>query len=419
MPTPIVSVTAGEIVRDLARMMNDEVAEGTADSGGATTIVDAKFLDADDSRLKGPWFLIYKGVGNGRTGFNESFAGTTVTIKPTGTAITSTSQYLFTRAFHPDQYIRAVVMAQQLIVRTNLKERIDRSIIIGSALINGAFYLWTLGAALAPDNWTFTGAGGGAIAREATITKVGLYSVKLSNALNNTQTLAQSLTRVGAYAGVGLSAKGWVYADFTTPAVTLEFTDGQTTQSKTHGGTGWEYLETPTLTVSVKATVLTTTVKTASGAAKDIYASGIWIPAYPQNGNEHDIDSDNNFVWIRDNLMVSEGHVSGTPQNVALFSLHIPPNAWDVLLEGTRRLRLRTGAELQGHVLSMEGWANHTELTAMTTAWTGNEMAILPIAREILLVSEGESSWANVMARVAESNHAFGISKPGNAVEVN
>ena len=414
MSTPLFSDTLGDLVVALAQSVDDEIFEGTASGGTTTTFLDndLKLFD-DDSLLKGAYTLKYAGTGAGEVVGVTTYtaSGATLTFKPVATAPDDTTKYLLTRKYHPRDYTRALQRAQQLLARTNLVEQVDRSIILGSSLKNGTFYLWSSGTSSAPDNWTLGGTSA-AVAQEATVVKGTLYSAKLTNNATNALTFDQSLPAIGNYKGVSLRARAWIYST-TASRVTLELTDGVSTETKTHGGTGWEDLHTDALAIGANASAIRVRVQISSGGAISTYACVVQLQTYPYNGHEYDIDADNTFVFLEEDAWVGQADVSGDPAAVNFYDNHLDGQAWEVLPEGTRRVKMNIDGDLNGHILSLRGWKHHAELTGVTITWTGNPEAILMVAAPVLKSFRGDASQRDIILALQEANRLFGTKITG------
>jgi hypothetical protein len=124
-------------------------------------------------------------------------------------------------------------------------------------LTNGSFETWTAGDAVAPDDWTLSGAGA-AVAKEATTIKVGTYSAKLTR--NGTdcyvfQDVQNSAgLNIAYWKGKTATVGIWVWASVDNRAM-IQISDGVTsTASQYHtGDSTWQYL-TVTKTISSSAT---------------------------------------------------------------------------------------------------------------------------------------------------------------------
>lgn len=415
MSTPVYSDTLGGMAITLAEMMDDRLEDGTADSGSSSTIVDDILVDADDSRLLGRWVLITAGAAAGDERRVSVFtAGSDrITATPNFSAtIDTTSKYLVTERRRPTTYLKALQQAQHMIGGTNnFKEVIDRSIILGSPLNNGTFYNWTAGTSSAPDGWTLAGASA-AVAQETTQTRFGIYSAKITSA-SAEASLSQSLTRIGRYRGQSIKLDCWVWNN-TSGEVTISLTDGVTTKSKSNSGSSfWEYLETDSFIVTANASELTSKLAVLTGT-KIGYFSTPWMPNISVE-NEYDILAAHNAVKLDGYLELSRVPVvAGAGQGTFDFENEIGPEAWEILHEPTRRIKLATDG-YHGHVLGFRGGAEHAELTAVTTAWTGNQQALLWRAKQLLHLQRGEmeqsqAAWS--LANQFERRFAMALSAP-------
>lgn len=421
MPNPIYGLQRGELHVELAYAVGDVLAEGTADSGSSSTLVHNQLVDADDSRLKGRPIYIYKGVGNGDIRRILSFTAGSDTIAPTPNftaTIDSTSQYLVTQLWHPNDYIRAIRRAQRMIGgNLSFKEEVDRSIVIGSPLANGTFWRWTNGTASAPDSWTLAGTSA-AIAQETTLVRVGRYAAKMTSGGGALSTLTQSLSNVGRFRGQSLSAKVWVWNN-TASEVSIKLDYGADSKTASNAGSSnWEFLETDSLLMPDNSTKIDIVLTTATGS-KVGYFAGCHVPA--DLDNEYLIDSDAAFVWIDGPLGLSRPIPTGNGVGGDIFENAIGPESWRINPESTRKLVLNTNDVLRSSILSIRGFANHADLTAATTAWTGNPEALLARAQYYLYqmkMADDPGRWRDLLlgsradAEALETRYAISMTAP-------
>lgn len=123
---------------------------------------------------------------------------------------------------------------------------------------NGSFESWLAGTAVAPDNWTLTGAAA-TVAREVAIFKHGLYSAKVTRAGTDCHLSRNCYVDMGStYIQSRIFTFGaWVYAA-AVDRVRLRVNDGVTTSYSSYhtGGSTWEFL-TVTVTAGVAVTAFT------------------------------------------------------------------------------------------------------------------------------------------------------------------
>lgn len=421
MATPVYSQTLGGMAIDLALTLPGcVIQQGTADSGSTTSLVDDELVDADDSRVLDASIYIGAGGGAGDKRRVSAFSAGSDAITPAPNfsgSISSSSTYALLERWNGYELELCIKRAARRILRFILVEQSDLSIVVGNMIQNGTVFMWTAGASSAPDNWTLTGASA-AIAQETVLAKAGPYSAKLTNGSSQTAALSQSAVATGRGRGLTVATRAWVFASDTTPATTWEFTDGVTTVTATHGGTGWELLEPTALEISAKATELTYKLNIALGAQINTYLAYAFCPGGKGFGREHDLDADQRFVWLGD-VWVS-GTSTGNGEGLDNFDDWIDPGAYRIWRDTTRKMRLSID-ELDGRVLRVEGWANPTELTTATTAWAGNPEAILPIARAMALQLKGLASERDVADAVALVKGEFSTPVPSGAkhIEVN
>ena len=350
---PVYGRTFGQIKGDTLRAAGDLVRSGTATSGSATTIVDTvNFIDATDTALKGVHFNIINGAGQSRAGRATAFTpGTDTLTIPSGTAIDSTSEYLLSYRFSHGDLLSAIRRALWSLGKW-AKDWEDQSLILGSPLVNATFYD---NSGTFPNGWTRTGTGG-VFTQESTISKHGRYAASIVSDGTNAAGIRQDVLNVGRYRGKQVRAKAWL---FTNTASRVEFliddgidtTTGLLTLATTNRGWGTAIAETPSLTVSDRATRLRVSVNITAGGAVTAYVSGVFVTGY--DWREWDIPAGSPRAVteaLYENSM--EGHFDN------YLELH---NGLTVVRETTRRLRVENTLP-QGHILHLKGrtnWADH------------------------------------------------------------
>lgn len=132
----------------------------------------------------------------------------------------------------------------------------DGSVGLSNFLRNGSFELWGNGTSVAPEGFTFAGAGG-TIARESTTFKHGLYSAKIIRAgancflYNATAHLPVGITY---YKGRVVTLSAWVYASVASVArLILSDGVGSSYSSYHTGNSTWQLLSV-TRTINASAT---------------------------------------------------------------------------------------------------------------------------------------------------------------------
>ena len=143
--SPVNGDSFGRLKVTIARLCGDHKESGAATGGGTTSVIDTKkFTDANDNspRLTGKWLYIWNGASQGTEVRTTAFTASTDTITiPTSTAIDSTSEYLITERFSNTDITTAIRTVISRYGRYALGY-IDRSLIAGSPLANGTFYLY-------------------------------------------------------------------------------------------------------------------------------------------------------------------------------------------------------------------------------------------------------------------------------------
>jgi len=125
---------------------------------------------------------------------------------------------------------------------------------------NGSFEKFSLGAALAPDEWTLSAAGGESVARQAATIRFSEYSVALTRVGNDCYLYQHVITPIDAdtntyWRGRKVVAGCWVYANVNT--VRFQIYDGiNAGYSDNHpGDSAWHFL-TAVRTIDANATVI-------------------------------------------------------------------------------------------------------------------------------------------------------------------
>ena len=251
--------------------VDDLIAIGTATGGGATTITDTDRLAAAEADLYlGAWVYIYEGTGIGQERYvSSSTTGGQLTVPTWTTNPDTTSKYEVHRKYRVDVYnevIDAAHRSDRLLHRNIL---VYENLLTQGLIKNPLFNDWANGAALAPDDWTLSGAGAG-IARVTDPVRRGVYAAKITNAAATAAALTQDPV-TGYEDGDTVSVKAVVHAG-TASRVTLKVDDGESTASSSdaHGGTGLELLSvTHTIAVSDTIPTVAASVEISAGDAID------------------------------------------------------------------------------------------------------------------------------------------------------
>lgn len=148
-------------------------------------------------------------------------------------------------------------------------------------LSNGNFESWSEGTSAGPDGWILSGTGA-AVAQEATIIKIGTYSVKLTkgSASSHVYQEAHATRGIEYWKGRAVTFSGWVWCD-TANNVKLRLSESTTTgddeYSSYHtGGSGWEYLSV-TSTLSSAATRLRVSICMSDSAGSSYLDGAILV----------------------------------------------------------------------------------------------------------------------------------------------
>ena len=402
MATPAyTSITAGEIIKQLADRVGDLSATGTFSSGTSTTGVDTnarsglnKFATTDDAGLIGGSAIIYFGtnVGAQRRITLLNIATVTVTVSVAyASAIDNTSRYAVTERWDADGYLSALIQAQRLLTYDPtincgiMKESGTlRHIQLGNALLNPNMDLFT--TANVPDGWTTTNL---TATSETTVTYGGARrSLKLVTDGVNVSNFRQSLLRVGQFPA-SFEVTAWVWCE-TASELFIRVNDGVDNHDSTtkHGGTGWEKLRvtvTPSAVAAAGADAMTVAIRSTTAATTiTFYVQNIWVPRGSRTDHKYDLDADLNLVLLNPTIKVLGRFPESGSGSAGTLAAEIPSRAWDVSHETVRQIVLNIGSEWNGHVIEIEGWSAHAAITAFGTTWAGEIDAILDMA-EVLL----------------------------------
>lgn len=408
MATPVnTALQRGELERALVRRLGLMVpgTQGTADSGTTSTLVDATLVDAGDARIKDQWLGFFKGTGAGQYRRNSAFtAGSDqITFTPVGTAPDTTTEYgvIDNRIGDPLDLARWIQEAhQRLTIDKKLRMGICKEtgpvdeIVIGNALNNGAMFRFTAGASAAPDGWTLAGTGA-AVARESTITAVGLYSAKLTSDGTNAAYLYQQVTPLSRWRGRTIRAYGLVLGDVANRA-TIRIGQGVAGSLTTIGSAVtaatanvWKWADISNAfnaaVSSADPTSLTLQFGISAGSAVNAYC-GFGFIEDPEPRNEFDLDADENVTAIRPILKASELISESTSGAMAFREENdILSRDWHVTFGSTRRIVVPSlHRRFSGpRILRYEGWKAHSALSAATTTWPSNDVYLLDVAEAI------------------------------------
>ena len=382
---------------ELAQHVGDCITNGnTTTTAAANTLVDIsptgglqRYLADSDPRIYQKLLTIYKGTQAGDSVAVSAFTTATRAITPspsfTGN-IDTTTKYFIHERWTQQNYTTAIQKAHRLLNFNPklglgiMKEVVGREIMLGNALVNPVFDLFT--TANVPDGWTTTNL---TVTQETTVTYGGCRrSLKVVTDGANVANLTQSLSEVGRWKGKSYEAWAWVFCE-TASQMYLRVNDGSDNHdSSLHGGTGWEKLKV-TVTVDADVDAMTAAIRsTTAGSTITFYAQVVWIPKAPGDDHSYALDGDINLVVLNPNLRVSGGF-SDTGSSAGTFEEYITSEGWEILYEATRKIRLLDiGSHWNGRVLEYTGWKNHAELSAITTTWAGPINALVEVAAAIL-----------------------------------
>lgn len=389
------SLTVGELIHELSgpAFLNDRVTSGTASSGSASTLLDvttgtsglARYNTNDHRLLLGKNLIIYKGTRAGDFVAISAFNATTVTITPDpnfGGAIDSTSQYMITNRWTLTDYLAAFRQAARELRRIRppfVTEAVGRETVLGTDILNASFDLYT--TANVPDSWNLDG--NSTFTQETSLSRAGRRSLKIVTDGTNVGSIRQTLPDIGRYFGRSVRVIGAAFCT-TASRLTLELADGiSAATTATHGGTGWEWLDTGLRSINANASKIQPSFEISAGSAVVAYLSYIYLPQ-PEHQHRYTLDADISLYALEPNLYVSEP-IGENKDGGATFKTLIPGGAWDILYESPRKLALDIDDSYNGRILEYRGWKYFTTPTAVTTTWDGDPDPVLKVAAAILL----------------------------------
>ena len=409
------------IKKAVARLVDDLIDAGTASAGSATTLDDAvRFTDPTDSRLNGVQVYIGNGAGQSRETRATAFtpASDRITI-PSGTALDSTSEYMLTRRFSQSDILNAIRLTLWRYGKYGLNYN-DQSLLAGCPLVNATFYD---NSGTFPNGWTRTGTGG-TFARESTVSKHGRYSASILSNGTDAAGIRQDVPNAGLYRGKSVRAKAWLFTNTTARVEFLiedgiDTTTGLLTVTGTNRGWGAAIAETPSLTVSDRASRLRISVGITAGSAVTVYVSGVYIDGGGPYWREWDIPAGAptaiEYLGVEEAL---EGPLAD----------RIYPPGFEILGETTRRLRLNATPPLGSilHVVGRTKWADHaTAASDDDTTFDGSAEGLAAAAAAMLLITKGDGSEGDQLRignlRAIAAEHGFNASAvllPRGAVKV-
>ena len=399
MATPVYATqTLGVLTAALIRRIEPGVPFGDANDGSSTTITfntagasPLANFGTDDAALINRPVYVYAGVVAGEYAYGTTYvSGTRVlTVKGpgfTGTGPDSTSRAIIPSLFEIWDYQSAITEAQRMLnfdkatQRGVLLERVGREIILGNAIVNGGFDLFT--TANVPDGWTLDG--NSTFTEENTITMGRRRCLRMVTDGAAAGFLRQPILQWGRFVGLSVVPRLWVRAS-TASRVTFELADGTGTATSTTLSTDneWEYIELADRTISDAATQLQPSVEVSSGSAVTVETQYMYLPEAVAGAHEYAFDADRRIVAVAGNLRLSEP-TDSTNDGGWVFKREIRARAWEVVLGSPRRMRLHLNGSHSTRTIEYTSWENHLELTAVNTVWTGPPDAILDVAEAIM-----------------------------------
>lgn len=301
----IQQLTVRQLVLELARAMGDLLAEGTATAGSTSQLDDATNLTFEETNeIEGAWVAIHTGAGIGDERNIATFVVANNRITPRANfsaTIGTTSKYLITRQWRPQQYLDAVAAAvrraqhRALFPLDDLTGYLHEQITMGDLLstdgnANGQFED-TSGTF--PTGWTIDG--NTTMAAETGVDNVrrGRSSAKMTSDGTNLAKISQSIKRFERHAGHTLNLYAVAKPD-TANRCLLRVGDGgvSTAVTDTHadGADVWEELKAE-LTTSANLKGLDIDLEISAGAAVNAYWDDVRLICEECTIYEYDLPS--------------------------------------------------------------------------------------------------------------------------------
>lgn len=276
---PIISKDLRTLHRELAVALGDLVGEGTVTAATVSQIQTKDLIHQRVDQLRGHHIYLHTGGGSPQdrviTAFTPySVAGqqATVQVLQQFNPVPSTNtQFFVHRLFSGTQYNEAIIQAVRRVVRRQLTDKVDTSLVLDSRLENAAFQLWSGGTSAAPDGWTLVGTGASVVQETGLVYPGTLYSAKLTNGASQEAYLSQSIADYANFAGESFNLKVTVYTS-TAGRVRVRVTDGVNTwNSDYHDGQGAKTLEITGQTLAANLTALTVQLRIETGSSISAY----------------------------------------------------------------------------------------------------------------------------------------------------
>lgn len=410
------SLTAGEIIFEVAGLIEDREEEGTLTTGGTTTHVDvnnlAKYAVNDHQLLLGKTFIIYKGTSAGSSQPISAFTASSdqITVPVAITLTDNTSKYFIAPRFRLQDYLDTLRGAQRELRAWRpvpyVKEAVGREIVIGNALINGAFDLYT--TANVPDGMTLDG--NSTFTEETVITKTGRRSLKGVTDGANAGFVRQTIPNWGRFKGAAVLVFAWVRAS-TASRVTLELTDGVNTQRKTletDDAFEWPFIS--PLSFNASATQLQASIEVSAGSAVTFYVDFLYVPDAPSHRHRYILDADRNLWAIEKKMRVSD-KIGPSGAGGSTFQEDLPSGVTDVVYTTPRELELALGKDtsFNSRILQYRGWAYHDKVSAVTTTWTGDPEPLIWTMAARLAMRKDRAMAAEFEAKAREFRTNFQV----------
>lgn len=269
----------------IMRRLGAVLAQGNFVAVTAATSSPTDLLYSANDDINGNEIYIMSGTYKGDIRYVKDYATTNGVVTPSSDwtgAPTAGDDFLITSPATATvaQVLDGIQSASRALSNLRFVPAVDQTLRTGDLLMgDGQMERWTDGTAVAPDGFSTTLTGGGAVARSSTyITDGGLYSCALTNGAANAALLTWTFPAPTRWAEVVVGLYADIYTDSAlTDRVRLRLTDGVTTWNSSYHTTagGFEELSIATKTIAAAPTSLVASVRIESGDAITAYTDNM------------------------------------------------------------------------------------------------------------------------------------------------
>jgi hypothetical protein len=377
-------LTVKAITLELARLMGDLAATGTATSGTTGRLDDSTVLRFEEANeVEGSWVAIYEGaaVGDERNIATYVVGDTRITPRANFSAtIDDTSKYIITKNWRPQQYIDAIAAAvrrvqhRHLLPLDGMTGNLHEQITFGDLLsadgnANGQFED-TSGTF--PTGWTIDGNTTMSANTAVDTVRRGRSSARMISDGSNLAKISQSIKYFDRHAGHVVQLRAWSHQDGTNRTL-IRIGDGgvSTAVTATHadGTHVWEELVVD-LTMSSEPKGLDIDLEISAGDAVSAFWDDVRLICLSCYTYEYDIPS--RLVFLAD-VQTEVGSATGGSLRESAYENTIPRRAWRVEGGSSPRLILNHDYFVppRNRHVRLRGQAHPASITAATpaTAW--------------------------------------------------